>query len=75
MLNKIIILAALLLPACFANAHEYKAGELEVTKRTLEITADSDSKIYDGTALNNSGSSITAGKIGRASCREIEWRG
>ena len=31
MLNKLIVLAALLLPACFANAHEYKAGELEIT--------------------------------------------
>ncbi|WP_085656615.1 MULTISPECIES: copper chaperone PCu(A)C [unclassified Pseudomonas] len=30
MLNKIIVLAALLLPACFAHAHEYKAGELEI---------------------------------------------
>jgi copper(I)-binding protein len=31
MLNKLIVLAVLLLPACFANAHEYKAGELEIT--------------------------------------------
>ena len=30
MLNKLIVLAALLLPACFANAHEYKAGELQI---------------------------------------------
>lgn len=30
MLNKFIVLAALLLPACFANAHEYKVGELEI---------------------------------------------
>lgn len=30
MLNKLIVLAALLLPACFANAHEYKAGTLEI---------------------------------------------
>lgn len=30
MLNKLIVLAALLLPACFANAHEYKAGQLEI---------------------------------------------
>lgn len=30
MLNKLIVLAALLLPACFANAHEYKAGSLEI---------------------------------------------
>ena len=30
MLNKLIVLAALLLPACFANAYEYKAGELEI---------------------------------------------
>ncbi|MFJ3370825.1 copper chaperone PCu(A)C [Pseudomonas sp. NPDC086251] len=30
MLNKFIVLAALLLPACFANAHEYKAGELQI---------------------------------------------
>ncbi|MCU1763814.1 copper chaperone PCu(A)C [Pseudomonas sp. 14P_8.1_Bac3] len=30
MLNKLIVLAALLLPACFANAHEYQAGALEI---------------------------------------------
>jgi copper(I)-binding protein len=30
MLNKLIVLAALLLPACFANAHEYKVGTLEI---------------------------------------------
>ena len=30
MLNKLIVLAALLLPACFANANEYKAAELEI---------------------------------------------
>lgn len=30
MLNKLIVLAVLLLPACFANAHEYKTGELEI---------------------------------------------
>ena len=30
MLNKLIVLAALLLPACFANAHEYQVGELEI---------------------------------------------
>ena len=30
MLNKLIVVAALLLPACFAHAHEYKVGELEI---------------------------------------------
>lgn len=30
MLNKLIVVAALLLPACFANAHEYKVGELDI---------------------------------------------
>ncbi|MFJ4250196.1 copper chaperone PCu(A)C [Pseudomonas sp. NPDC089741] len=30
MLNKLIVVAALLLPACFAHAHEYKAGQLEI---------------------------------------------
>ena len=30
MLNKLIVLAALLLPACFANADEYKVGALEI---------------------------------------------
>jgi copper(I)-binding protein len=30
MLNKLIVVAALLLPACFAHAHEYKTGELEI---------------------------------------------
>ena len=31
MLNKLIVLAALLLPACFANAQDYTVGELEIT--------------------------------------------
>ena len=30
MFKKFIVLAALLLPACFAHAHEYKAGALEI---------------------------------------------
>ena len=30
MLNKLIVLAALLLPACFANAQNFKVGELEI---------------------------------------------
>ncbi|HEF4761810.1 TPA: copper chaperone PCu(A)C [Pseudomonas putida] len=30
MLNKLFVVAALLLPACFANAHEYKVGELDI---------------------------------------------
>ena len=29
-MNRLIVLAALLLPACFANAHEYKVGALEI---------------------------------------------
>nr|MCR5624524.1 hypothetical protein [Lachnospiraceae bacterium] len=32
----------------------YNNGTLKVTKRTLTITAKSDSKVYDGTALTNS---------------------
>ena len=30
MLKKLFVLAALLLPACFAHAHEYKVGALEI---------------------------------------------
>lgn len=30
MLNRLIVLAALLLPACFANAHEYTLGDLQI---------------------------------------------
>ncbi|HWH90036.1 MAG TPA: copper chaperone PCu(A)C [Pseudomonas sp.] len=30
MLKNLIVLAALLLPACFTHAHEYKAGALEI---------------------------------------------
>jgi PKD repeat protein len=41
----------------------YKNGTLTVTKRTLEITADSNSKVYDGTPLTDSGYSITAGSL------------
>ena len=33
----------------------YANGTLEVTKKAVTITADSDSKIYDGTALTNDG--------------------
>lgn len=31
-----LLLAALLLPACFANAHEYKAGELDIAHPWLQ---------------------------------------
>src|SRR5690606_40668081 len=41
----------------------YVEGSLEVTTGAVAITAASDSKIYDGTALTNSGSSITAGDL------------
>ena len=30
MIKKILVVAALLLPACFANAHEYAVGELHI---------------------------------------------
>jgi periplasmic copper chaperone A len=30
MIKKILLLAALLLPACFANADDYKAGDLQI---------------------------------------------
>ena len=38
---------------------KYVNGELEVTKKALTITADSDTKVYDGTALTNNGYSRT----------------
>ena len=38
-------------------------GKLRVDKRHLEITADSDSKAYDGTPLTNDGYEITDGTI------------
>ena len=38
----------------------YANGTLEVTKKAVTITADSDSKIYDGTALTNDGYKSTA---------------
>jgi uncharacterized repeat protein (TIGR01451 family) len=38
-------------------------GALDVTERPLEITAASDSKVYDGTALTNGGYSITGGSL------------
>ena len=37
--------------------------DFTVTARPLEITADSDSKVYDGTALENDGYSITGGSL------------
>ena len=36
----------------------YVKGTLQVTKRSLTITADSDSKTYDGTALTNNGYTV-----------------
>ena len=33
----------------------YKNGKLEVTKKAVTVTADSDTKVYDGTALTNDG--------------------
>ncbi len=41
----------------------YEDGILTVTGRALEITAASDSKVYDGTPLTNDGYSITAGTL------------
>ncbi|MCH7407640.1 gliding motility-associated C-terminal domain-containing protein [Belliella aquatica] len=41
----------------------YVNGTLEVTALAVEITADSDTKVYDGTALSDTGSSITAGAL------------
>ncbi|MFC5193679.1 Ig-like domain-containing protein, partial [Algoriphagus aquatilis] len=41
----------------------YVAGTLEVTTRAIEITAASDEKVYDGTALTDSGSEITTGSL------------
>ena len=38
-------------------------GTLEVTKRGLSITADSDSKEYDGTALTKNSYAITGGSL------------
>ncbi len=38
----------------------YSNGTLEVTQKALTITANSDSKVYDGTALTNSGYTNTA---------------
>ncbi len=42
----------------------YVDGTLDVTQRSLEITAASDSKVYDGTALSTNGYSITSGTPG-----------
>jgi uncharacterized protein (TIGR02145 family) len=38
----------------------YSNGTLEVTQKALTITANSDSKVYDGTALTNGGYTNTA---------------
>ena len=38
----------------------YVNGELEVTKKTVTITADSDTKVYDGTALTKDSYTNTA---------------
>ena len=41
----------------------YRTGTLEVTSRPVTITADSSSKVYDGTALTYSSASVTAGSL------------
>ncbi len=41
----------------------YFSGTLTVTQRPLTITADSDSKVYDGTPLTAAGHEITAGSL------------
>ena len=41
----------------------YVNGTLTVTKRALEITADSNSKVYDGTPLTDDGYTITSGSL------------
>ena len=48
---------------CYIVTQTYP-GTLTVTKREISITANSESKIYDGTALTNSG--YTVGKSGLA---------
>ncbi|MCR5625113.1 MAG: hypothetical protein K6G11_07730, partial [Lachnospiraceae bacterium] len=39
----------------------YKGGILTVTQKEITITANSESKVYDGTALENSGCEVTGG--------------
>lgn len=41
----------------------YVNGTLEVTKKAITITADSDTKVYDGTSLTKNGYSITSGEL------------
>jgi len=41
----------------------YESGTLSVTQRAITITAASDAKTYDGTALSNSGYGITSGTL------------
>ncbi|MBQ8983451.1 MAG: InlB B-repeat-containing protein [Lachnospiraceae bacterium] len=41
----------------------YVNGTLEVTKKAITITADSDTKVYDGTALTKDGYRITDGEL------------
>ncbi len=39
------------------------SGTVEITARTIGITADSNSKVYDGTALTDSGWSLSSGTV------------
>ena len=41
----------------------YVNGTLEVTPKAVTITADSDTKVYDGTSLTKNGYSITSGEL------------
>ena len=41
----------------------YTAGNLVVTKRPITVTADSATKVYDGTPLTESGATVTTGSL------------
>ncbi|WP_160108995.1 copper chaperone PCu(A)C [Pseudomonas izuensis] len=57
MLNKLIVVAALLLPACFANAHEYKVGELEIAHPWSQELPPNAPNVAAYFVINNEGKS------------------
>lgn len=57
MLNKLIVLAALLLPACFANAQSYQVGELQIAQPWSQELPPNAPTVAAYFVIHNSGTS------------------
>lgn len=54
-----LLLAALLLPACFANAHEYKAGELDIAHPWSQELPPNAPTVAAYFVIHNTGKTLT----------------